>query len=296
MWLAFSGGEIFLRDDLVEIAATFYRNNKPSIMLFPTNGLLPDVIRNRIEKILRLCPKSIVALKLSMDGLHGAHDALRNTPASFDRTMETYQAVAGLVEHYPNFELGVNTVFCSGNQDAMDGIIEFVRGMQAIKTHTISLVRGRLSDKQSRKVDPKKYLDAVSKLELDLKTGRSPVYRFRGARIKAAQDIMQRRLIHTTMQENRRMLPCYAGRLNLVLSETGEVFPCEILRDSFGNVRDFGYDLRKVAHSANAQRVNDAIKNNGCHCTHECYYMTNILFNPRMYPALLKEYIRLRPR
>ena len=32
LWLAFSGGEIFLRDDLVEIARTFYRNNKPAII------------------------------------------------------------------------------------------------------------------------------------------------------------------------------------------------------------------------------------------------------------------------
>jgi MoaA/NifB/PqqE/SkfB family radical SAM enzyme len=63
LWLAFSGGEVFLRDDLVEIARTFYRNNKPAIMLFPTNGLLPDVIRDRIATIVRSCPQSVVALK-----------------------------------------------------------------------------------------------------------------------------------------------------------------------------------------------------------------------------------------
>ena len=30
-----------------------------------------------------------------------------------------------------------------------------------------------------------------------------------------------------------------------------------------------------------------------CYCTHECYFMTNILFNPRLYPALAREYIQL---
>jgi MoaA/NifB/PqqE/SkfB family radical SAM enzyme len=296
LWLAFSGGEIFLRDDLVEIARTFYRNNKPAIMLFPTNGLLPELISERIERIVRSCPDSIVALKLSMDGLGEAHDTLRNTPGSFDKTLQTYRAVAGLIDKFPNFELGVNTVFCSENQDAMDGIIEYVRGLEYIKTHTISLVRGNLSDKRFGAVDAGKYHDAVRKLENNLHEGKSPVYRFRGGRIKAAQDILQRRLIHRAMREQKKIIPCYAGRLNLVLNEAGEVFPCELLTEPFGNVRDFGYDLKRVIRSERARRINQSIKNNGCWCTHECYYMTNILFNPRTYPALLKEYLLLRPR
>jgi MoaA/NifB/PqqE/SkfB family radical SAM enzyme len=295
LWLAFSGGEIFLRDDLVEIAGTFYRNNKPAIMLFPTNGLMPQVIRDRIETIVRSCPKSVVALKLSIDGLGEAHDALRNTPGSFDKTLQTYRAVAGLIDRYPNFELGMNTVFCSENQDAMGGIIDYVRGLPCVKTHTVSLVRGNLADKRYGNVDPDKYFDAVQKLEQNLKEGKSRVYRFRGGRIKAAQDILQRRLIHRTMTEHKRIIPCYAGRLNLVLTEGGDVFPCELLAESFGNVRDYGYDMRGVARSEKARRVNDSIRNNGCSCTHECYFMTNILFNARMYPAMMKGYLLLRP-
>ena len=296
LWLAFSGGEIFLRDDLVEIAETFYRNNRPAIMLFPTNGLLTGSIRERIETIVRSCPKSVVALKLSIDGLGDAHDSLRRTPGSFAKTMETYKAVKELEDRYPNLELGVNTVFCSENQDAMDGIIEYVAGLPGIRTHTISLVRGSLEDKQYGQVDTKKYLAAIQKIERNLKKGNACVYRFGGGRIKASQDIIQRRLIHRTMTEQARLIPCYAGRLNLVLEEGGEVFPCEVLKESFGNVRDYDYDMRKVVRSEKARKINASIENKGCFCTHECYYMTNILFNPRLYPSLLKEYLLLRSK
>ncbi|MGE5174509.1 MAG: radical SAM protein [Betaproteobacteria bacterium] len=296
LWLAFSGGEIFLRDDLVEIAQTFYRNNKPSIMLFPTNGLLPELIRDRMETIVRSCHNSVVALKLSVDGIGPAHDALRKTPGSFDKTLQTYRAVAGLIDRYPNFELGVNTVFSSENQDAMDEIIDYVRGLDHIKTHTISLVRGSLLDKRYADVDHVKYFGAVQKLEENLKGGKARVYRFRGGRIKAAQDILQRRLIHRTMRERTRIIPCYAGRLNLVLTEAGDIFPCELFTESLGNVRNYEYDMRKVASSESARRVKDSIQSNRCFCTHECYFMTNILFNPRMYPALMKEYLQLRPK
>lgn len=39
-----------------------------------------------------------------------------------------------------------------------------------------------------------------------------------------------------------------------------------------------------------------AIAEGNCHCTHECYFIMNILFNPRLYPALFREYARLALR
>jgi len=293
LWLAFSGGEIFLRDDLVEISRTFYRNNRPAIMLFPTNGLLPEVIREKTEQILGDSPKSTIAVKLSLDGLYQKHDEVRNTPGSFAKTMQTCQLLGELAAKYPNFELGINTVFCSENQDEMGPIIDFVKRLENIRTHTISLVRGNLADPGFKEVDHEKYRKAIEELECNLRDRTAEIYRFKGARVKAAQDILQRRLIHRTEQEQRRLIPCYAGRLNLVLHENGDIFPCEILTKKMGNIRDAGYDIKKVLESASAREILQSIGNSECYCTHECYFITNILFNPRLYPALLKEYVQL---
>ena len=292
LWLAFSGGEIYLRDDLVDISKIFYKNNKPAIMLFPTNGLLPEVIRDRTEEILARCPKSTIVVKLSVDGLDGAHDALRHHSGSFDKVMQTYHMLEDLIDTYPNFELGINTVFCSENQDSMDAIINFVSGLKNIKTHTISLVRGNLADAHYKKVDYRKYYQAIERLEKNLKGKLSSIYRFKGSRVKAAQDIVQRRLIYQTACEQKRIIPCYAGRLNLVLQEKGDVYPCEMLTESFGNIREYGYDVGRVMRSEKARKIVGAIRANQCYCTHECYSMTNILFNPKLYPALAKEYLQ----
>ena len=294
LWLAFSGGEIFLRDDLVEIARTFYRHNRPAIMLLPTNGMLPEVIRDRTEEILRSCAKSVIAVKLSLDGVGAAHDAVRNTPGSFDRTMRTYRLLEELLPVHPHFELGVNTVFCSGNQDAMDGIIDHVRSLRGVRTHTISLARGALAQGRFTDVDLAKYERAIGRLEQDLKRGAAATYRFAGARLKAAQDILQRKLILRTAQERRSIISCYAGRLNVVLTEDGGVFPCEILSGGFGNVRENDYDIRTMLRTGKAAEVLGPIGRRECFCTHECYFMTNILFNPRLYPALAGELLQLR--
>jgi len=293
LWLAFSGGEIYLRSDLAEISKVFYKNNKPAIMLYPTNGLLPELIAERTEEILKYCKKSIVVVKLSIDGLNEAHDRLRNTPGSFDKTMQTYDLLGKLLKKYPNFELGVNTVFCSENQDSMDEIIDFVQGLKNIKTHTISLIRGSLEDESYKKIDYKKYLHAIKRLEENLKDKTAATYRFKGGRIKAAQDILQRELIHRTLFEERRLIPCYAGILNLVLTENGDVFPCEILTEKFGNIKDYGYDMKRVIRTEKAKKILASIRNKKCFCTHECYFMTNILFNLKLYPRLMKEYLQL---
>lgn len=293
LWLAFSGGEIYLRDDLVEVSRVFYRNNRPAIMLFPTNGMLPGLIREKTEEILRECKESVIVLKLSLDGLNERHDELRGRSGCFDNVITTYRLLEGLIDKYPNFELGINTVFCSKNQDDMGGIIDFVSSLKNVKTHTISMVRGDISDASYREVDYEKYKGAIERLEKNLKNKPSNRYRFRGARIKAAQDILQRRLIHKTATEKKRPIPCYAGRLNIVLTETGDVYPCEIIRESLGNIKEHGYDIGDLIRSDRTGRVINSIKNNQCYCTHECYFMTNILFNPLLYPALLKEYMGL---
>ena len=271
----------------------YLKTDKPAVMLFPTNGLLPELIKDRTQRILKQCPKSIIAVKLSMDGLYHEHDALRNTPGSFEKTLATYHLLKRLLDTYPNFELGINTVFCSENQDRMDRIIDYVNTLKCIKTHTISLIRGNLAESSFKDVDYRKYHRAIERLENNLKDNVSSIYRFRGAKIKAAQDILQRRLINQTMLDRKRLVPCYAGRLNLVLTESGNVYPCEILSDSFGNVKDYDYDLRKVSGSDTARKIIRSIMTKKCYCTHECYFMTNILFNPRLYPALARVYIQL---
>ncbi len=78
----------------------------------------------------------------------------------------------------------------------------------------------------------------------------------------------------------------------MVLTETGDLYPCESFDMKIGNVRQDGYDLMNMLQSENARQILNKIKD-GCYCSHECYMMTNILFNPRLYPSLLKEYLQL---
>jgi len=296
LWLLFSGGEIFLRKDLPDLVNAFYRNNHPVIITLPTNGFAPDLIVPRTEEILSRSPESAVVCKISLDGIGEDHDRLRNTPGNFDKAMETYDRLRRLGERHENLQLGINTVFCRENQDRMDEIIDFVNTLPGCETHTISMVRGNPADEGYKEIDLEKYRKAVMRLEEDLKGDNSKMYHFTLARLKTAQDLVQRRLIYETVRQGRRLLPCYAGRIGAVMNEVGDIFPCEILSDKMGNVREAGYDFRKVFFSEQADQVRAKINRTQCYCSHECYFVTNILFNPLMSGQVIRQYLELPGR
>lgn len=297
LWILFSGGEPFLREDIVEISKIFYKNNKPAILTYPTNGLLPDLILEKTVEILRYCKKSVVVIKLSLDGLGDEHDALRRLPGSFKRLMETYEALGGLCDKYSNLEIGINTLFCSENQYRMNGsngIIEFVHGLSKVSAHTISMVRGDLKAKHYKNIDLRQYNKVIRALKKNQNGTGGYGYGFKGGTLKAAIDNLQRYFIYQTKFQKRRVVPCYAGRLNLVLTETGALYPCELFHQAIGNVRDNDYNVKKILQSQQAEEIMKAIKTKGCYCSHECYFITNILFNPKMFPRLVREYTKLK--
>ncbi len=292
LWVLFSGGEVFLRQDLVELSAAFHDLNRAAFLTYPTNGSLPEVIAERTEEILKRCRDSVVVVKLSLDGVGADHDALRRVPGGFGELMRAHERLASLASRYRRLELGVNTLFCSQNQGRMAQIVDFVAGLDGVRSHTLTMVRPTSRNAAYLDVDPDRYRNACLRIEDRWRTRR---HRFAGAGLKSAQDRLQRRLIHRTLLQRRRLVPCYAGRLNLVLSESGDLYPCEGRWDrSFGNVREAGYRVPEMLRSARAGRILGELERGGCYCTHECNFLTNIIFNPRMHPGLLRDYARLR--
>ena len=291
LWVLFSGGEPFLRPDLTEVSGLFHDLNQPTFLTYPTNGQLPEVVAGTTEQILKRCPESTVVVKLSLDGAGAAHDTMRRAPGAFARLMETYRRLADLADRQPRLEVGFNTVFCAENQWQMGAIIELVAGLQGARSHTLSMVRGRGLGREG--VDLGQYRSAVRQLEARWRRRPERTHRFGGAGLKAALDRLQRRLIHRTLLEGRRLIPCEAGRLSLVLSESGDLHPCEERPErSLGNVREAGYDVPGMLRSGRGKAVRAGIEAGGCACSHECNFVTNILFNPRMAFSLLGEYGR----
>ncbi len=287
LWLAFSGGEVFLREDISEIARAFYAKARPAFILLSTNGLLPERTATLTAHIASRCKASTVVLKVSLDGVGPEHDRIRGVPGAFDRAMRTISLLGSLRRKLPNLQLGVNTVVFSGNLDSIEKTIGFVNSLSEVQVHTVSLVRGRASAQMG--ISPEMYSAVMAMLR---KRSRKRLYGFSGAALKAAQDRLQQRFIEMVLRGLRLPLNCTAGRLSLVVTETGEVFPCEAFHLSLGNLRPWDYDLKALLKHSLTKETIERISR--CQCSHECNLMLNILGSARAYPMLLREYLKLR--
>jgi MoaA/NifB/PqqE/SkfB family radical SAM enzyme len=86
---------------------------------------------------------------------------------------------------------------------------------------------------------------------------------------------------------------CAAGSLGAVMYSDGQVRPCELLDDSFGNIRDFDYDLAEMWSSPRGDEIRRKIQTTRCVCTQECFLSISLLIQPQHWPDIVRERIRL---
>ncbi|GAG43051.1 unnamed protein product, partial [marine sediment metagenome] len=89
-----TGGEPFLRKDLIEVVDTIYTHNKNTRFVFSSNGLLPKLITDKVKEIKKLGAK--VGIRISVDGIGEVHDQSRGIVGAFDKTMLTIEKLKQL--------------------------------------------------------------------------------------------------------------------------------------------------------------------------------------------------------
>ncbi len=280
-FLIISGGEPFLRDDLDEIIKTYYENNNIGNLTIPTNGFLTEKIQSTAKKILESCPNLFFNISLSLDGIGKDHDDLRGVDGLFDRVERTYLKLSELKKDYKNFDVEFLTTISKLNQTKLKLISNYVRE-KFNGDITVVLLRGNPKEPLAKDIDIKFY-DEVSEFQKN---------RFEGidSLNKSKLKLMIRKRIYNiryellsrTFKEKRYLIPCYACKLDVVINEEGDVYPCEMLNKKIGNLREYGYDFKKLWWSKNAQEIREFIKDSKCFCTHECAMRTNLLYNPKV--------------
>ena len=124
-WLTFSGGEPFLRPDLIDIILASYHHCRPGIINIPTNGLLVKRIVKGVERLTREASQAQIVVNLSLDGIGEQHDAIRGVPGNFAKLRETYAGLRQLTA--PNLTVGIHTVISQLNIDDFMPLHQHVR-------------------------------------------------------------------------------------------------------------------------------------------------------------------------
>lgn len=292
LWIAFTGGEPFLRKDLPEFAKILHDRLNPVTLSINTNGIQTDEIVDAAERLAKNCPNTFVSILCSLDGLQETHDRIRGVPRNFVRTVETFRQLKKLRERLPNLGVGISTCFCAWNQDEMDEMYDYVVNDLAPDNWDLSFVRGKPMEPAIGVADVAKYQRIKAKLEHAFATGKLNYYeKMPLARFVHAKERLSTKMVLQTIASGQFQVPCYAGALSAVISEEGDVYACEMLSNKIGNLREAGYDMAKLWEGTRAQSMRSFIRDTQCFCTHECNMSINLLFNPAVYPKIVKEMV-----
>ena len=296
LFLLPTGGEPFLRKDLAEIIRVFHRNNHILNVGIPTNGSLTAQVVETVRTILDTCPGMDLMVDVSLDGIGEDHDEIRGVPGLFVRAMATFHELKLIEKEYPRFSATVETTVSSYNDaKLMDMYRYFTEETEADNLFTL-LCRGKPMEPAARFFNIDNYENYARAMEKGLKERMLSGYdRFPFADLINAKRIIRHRIIARVIRENRMILPCYAGILGAALFANGDLLPCELHDDlKMGNLREAGYDFKKIWFGQEADHARRVIKETKCFCTYECFLTLNILFNPRVYPRIIKEYLKIK--
>lgn len=302
-----TGGEPFLRQDLPEIVQIFHQNNHAPNVGIPTNGSLTSRVVDGTRAMLDACPDLDLHIDISIDGIGEDHDRFRGFKGLFERAIQTYRELRVLEKHYKNFSACIQIAVSAYNHEKLNEIYDYLKTSVGVNTVFTLLLRGEPKDpaaKYTPPIDPHanefnidNYLDFHARLERDNKARElSGYYKLPFGDFINAKRIIRPKLIARMVKERRWVIPCYAGTLGGNMFSNGDVLACELMGEEFvlGNVRDYDYDFKKIWYSPKADQVREWISKTKCYCTYECFLTVNILFNPLMYPVILKEWATLK--
>jgi MoaA/NifB/PqqE/SkfB family radical SAM enzyme len=296
LWL--SGGEPTLREDLPEIVEMFYKNNHITDLNFPTNGIKTERVIEWVSRLRKSCPDCNITVSISLDGFGQTHDTQRGV-ASFYTAAETLKK---LDEHFRDdghILKNIATVVTRYNVEEILDFVSWVYGRFNVSTHTIEAARGTTREDGVKTLTEKTLMDIQDKI--------APYYLLYAKRIGEGMNFIGRgltkffyvglmRAMYNLRAKNLERpscwnMDCTAGETTLVIDYDGRFRSCE-LRPPIGNVKDYNYDVKAIMSGDAMRKEIDAIgygyKAN-CWCTHGCWIMASLTFNPgKMLSMLMK--------
>ena len=292
LWLALTGGEPFIRGDLVEIVRILDASCAPQVLTIVTNGWDTGSIARQLPEILRASGSSLVQLNFSLDGPEDVHDALRCREGSFGRLMESYRVAQHLAQRHPRLGLGINTAFSSLVQHRMAPLEALVLHQLQPRHWDISLVRDKPKDQSVQAVDLDLFFLWKERLERRLLEASLPYHALPGAKLALARHLQQNDHLRAYLREPGYSIPCLAGTHSAVLYDDGSLALCEQRPERLGNLRDVGWDFGELWQSERAKALRQRIRDDRCHCDNGCNIAINTLFRPRsaagLAPALFR--------
>jgi MoaA/NifB/PqqE/SkfB family radical SAM enzyme len=286
-----SGGEPFLRSDIIEVLNLACKYLTPGIIHIPTNAIAVNKIEQNVIDILKVVntsnPSIQLTIKPSLDHIGDKHDEIRGVKGNFDKVIDLFKRLKGLQSEYKNLHAELGTVISEWNVADIEDIANFVTTLGGDSyRNEIAEQRSEMFNKEEPITpSPALYEHAIKGFTKAMKKNMRQHGPFQ--KITQAFRLTYYDLAIRILKENKQVIPCYAGLSNAHMSPYGDIWACCTLgyEKSMGNLRDFSYNFPALWNSRQAKQVRYYIKGRSCACPLANQVYSNILLHG---PSLLK--------
>jgi MoaA/NifB/PqqE/SkfB family radical SAM enzyme len=276
--LMLSGGEPFLRNDLVDIADCFRQNADIGTFAVPTNGYNTRKIVEAVAAFSEKVSDVLVKINLSLDGPQDIHDLMRGREGVYRKAMQTLDELITLRGSRPNLEVNVTTVVCAANFEMMPDFVRQVNAM-AIDRHNIEIIRGEAKNPEYN-LNREKVVDAYNHaIQASRKKGAAeanPLLRHISVGNRLIEGDIKNRCLAAECDWH---VPCVAGKSICVIEPGGELKACE-LRPAVVRLQDYDFNLSMALNSEEMRIERRRIKQEKCYCTHGCFLSVSLQRSP----------------
>ena len=279
-WFNLTGGEPFLRTDIVDIVKTLKENSKNFIIfnMITNAGFSPSYIYEKTKEIVELkIPRTIIGV--SLDGYKELHEKIRGVKGSFERAIETFLLLKNLSRESKNFRTYFGYTISPWN------VGNFLKTYFEVKSITKNLT---LDDFHINvyHVSPHYYsninINFVGwnenvRKEVELISRLKPY--IKANPVNFLDNLFLRDMIKF-LRTGKTPHSCKALTSSVFIDSFGNVYPCTIWSVKLGSLRENNYDLEKILKSKRAIKLKMLIRKLKCpNCWTACEAYQTMLGN-----------------
>ncbi|MDE1871063.1 MAG: radical SAM protein [Candidatus Micrarchaeota archaeon] len=257
-WVELTGGEPFLRGDIVEIARTFKEHSKELyILTMPTNSLCDhNMVEKKLREILSFgIPR--VAVTVSLDGYRELHDKIRGIPGNYDKAIDMFKRLKELKKEYSNLFFVFGYTLSKFNKGEFEKTYQSVKqDIPDIKYNDFHINLAQVSSNyygNSNDDIKANNPEIVGELESILKHRE-----FELGVIPMIETAFTRKLVEYA-KTGYSPMKSRSLEASLFMDSYGNVYPSIMWDKKIGNVREVGYDLSKLWNNEEAKKVREEI-------------------------------------
>ncbi len=237
-----SGGEPFLRPDLVDLIRLLTTKSSRAKIIISSNGFATELIKEKMTAILKIKPD--IGVGLSLDGIGAVHDEIRGIPGGYEKVLATLKVLQDL--GMKNLRLA----FTAGdyNIDQLNQVYQLSRDLGV--EFTLAAIHN--ADNYFNIVDNK--ITQIDKFKIEFQKlirAELSTWNFKNwLRAYFAYALFE------FIKTGKRLLPNYSGLDNIFIDPQGNVYPADISAHLMGNLKDFA----SLADLYNSEKAQEAIK------------------------------------